>query len=378
MKSAKEAGKLDELAARVEPLKVQGDDPGASFERGRLALLALISAARGDDAAAGKSLEALRPLLEKQPLDADEWSRWPELAAGDQAVLRSELRRPALALATLLADRAEKQPASEARNRLPSTLWEVQVKNLRACAASMDGPIPGGGPPLKPVTQTTARSRGEGDPLPRWSSREGALSHQPGHADDMMYLSVPLRGKFELTCELTAPAGREVRVDYGGQVLGLKADLKNLERSQLGRPMPDVAITPPMEKVGEWYALRLAVDGGRMSVSINGRKVHESPMASECDPWLAILCRATQSGAARKIAIAGDPADPRSAQPLRPARPIGLAERRVRRDHVRRQRRLGEARRGDRRPFHRGHPGRPTGERLALQPADARGRPDHL
>ncbi len=310
VKSAKEAGKLDELAARVEPLKVQGDDPGASFERGRLALLALISAARGDDATAGKSLEALRPLLHKLPLDPDQWSRWPELAAGDQAVLRPELRRPALALATLLADRAEKEPASEARNRLPSTLWEVQVKNLRARAASTDGPIPGGGPPWKPVTQTTARSRGEGDALPLWSSREGALSHQPGHADDMMYLSVPMRGKFELTCELTAPAGREIRVVYGGQVLGLKADFKNLERSQLGRTMPDVAITPPMEKVGEWYTLRLAVDGGRMSVSINGRKVNESPMASECDPWLAILCRATQAGAARKFAIAGAPQIP--------------------------------------------------------------------
>ncbi len=41
-----------------------------------------------------------------------------------------------------------------------------------------------------------------------------------------------MRGKFELTCELTAPAGREIRVVYGGHVLGLKADLKNLERSQ--------------------------------------------------------------------------------------------------------------------------------------------------
>ncbi len=78
----------------------------------------------------------------------------------------------------------------------------------------------------------------------------------------MMYLPAPLRGKFEVDCELTAPAGREIRLVYGGQVFGLKADLKNLERAQIGRPMPDVAITPPLEKVGEWYAIRLAVDAG--------------------------------------------------------------------------------------------------------------------
>ncbi len=69
-----------------------------------------------------------------------------------------------------------------------------------------------------------------------------------------MYLPVPMRGKFDFSCELTAPAGREIRVAYGGHVLGLKADKKHLERSQIGRPMPDVAITPPIEKAAEWYA----------------------------------------------------------------------------------------------------------------------------
>jgi hypothetical protein len=321
--SAKELGKMDELASRVESLKPDADDLFNLSDRGRLALLASIHAARGDDAAAGKSIEALGPILEKLPLDLEEWARWPELVAADQAVRRPELRRPMFAMAEVLVGRAEKRPATEASNRVPSTLWETQVKHLLARATATDGPIVGGVgspvvpfssdlsvPPWKPVTQTTARSRGEGEPLPHWSFRDSALSHRPGHAEDMIYLIVPLRGKFELACELTATAGREVRVVYGGQVLGLKADLKNLERSQLGRPMPDVAITPPLEKMGEWYGLRLAVDGNRLSVSINGRKVHEAPLATECDPWVALLSPATQSGSARKITIAGSPQVP--------------------------------------------------------------------
>ena len=47
-----------------------------------------------------------------------------------------------------------------------------------------------------------------------------------------------------------------------------------------------------------------------MTVSINGRKVHEAPIAAECDPWLALLCPATQAGSARKIAISGTPQVP--------------------------------------------------------------------
>ena len=124
-------------------------------------------APRGDDPLAGGSLAALRPLVEKLPLDLDDWARWPELVAADQAVLRPALRQPAAALAGILADRAEKKPATEASNRLPSTLWEVQVKHLRA-RADRDGPA-GGVSPWKDVAQTTARSRGEGDPSPLWS-----------------------------------------------------------------------------------------------------------------------------------------------------------------------------------------------------------------
>ncbi len=137
-----------------------GRRPGASSERGRLAMLAMIAAARGDDPLAGGSLAALRPLVEKLPLDLDNWARWPELVAADRAVLRPALRQPAAALADVLSNRAEKKPATEASNRLPSTLWEVQVKHLRARADRQ--PVAGGVSPWKDVAQTTARSRRRG------------------------------------------------------------------------------------------------------------------------------------------------------------------------------------------------------------------------
>ena len=86
--------------------------------------------------------------------------------------------------------------------------------------------------------------------------------------------------------------------------------MKHLERSQFGRPLSEVAINPPLDKLAEWYPYRLVVRGGRMSSFINGRKVNETPVPADVDPWLAFVCRGSQSGAARKIAISGNPAVP--------------------------------------------------------------------
>ncbi len=130
--TAKELGKLDELAAQVEGLRLEAGDDAAASERGRRVLLVLIQIARGDDAAAAKAIEAITPILDKVPLDQPEWTRWPELVLAARAAGRPALRRQALSIAEALAVRAEKKPPTEAEKRAPSKLWEDQVKNLRA------------------------------------------------------------------------------------------------------------------------------------------------------------------------------------------------------------------------------------------------------
>ncbi|MGP0063330.1 MAG: DUF1583 domain-containing protein [Isosphaeraceae bacterium] len=320
--TAKELGKLDELSAQVEGMKLEAGDDADASERGRRALLALIQVARGDDAAASKSIEAIQPILAKLPLDQPEWTRWPELVLADRAAGRPALRRQALAIAEALAVRAEKKPTTVAEKRAPDTLWKDHVKHLVARASVLTEANPTGSSPARSfgtdpdfthwarVTQTNTRTRGTGEPIPNWTAQEGQLTHQPGHAHDMMVLAVPLRGDFQVDCELTSAAGREIGVAYAGLVLGPRADRKYLERSNLGRPMPDVTLNPPLDKLAEWYPYRLLVKGGRMSVFINGRKVHEAAAPPECDPWLALFCHAAQSGGARKFAISGDPRIP--------------------------------------------------------------------
>jgi hypothetical protein len=319
---ARSLGRLDELAAQVEQIAPVAGDNRAVNERGQHALLALIQIARGDDAAAAKSLAAIKPMLDRLPVDQPEWARWPELALAARALEQPALRRDSLALLETISAQAEKKTPTEEQRKVPSRLWQHQVRNLQARAELLarrdkgdpDAARPFGSDPETPlwarVTPARAETRGDGWPIAHWSAHEGRLTHSPGHDQDGLYLTVPLRGDFQLDCQLTSAPGREIRVAYGGLALGPKADLKHLERAPIGRPSADLALNPPLEKLTEWYPFRLVVNAGRMTALINGRKVYEAPVPAEGDPWLAFLCPALQAGGARKVAITGDPRVP--------------------------------------------------------------------
>ena len=60
-----------------------------------------------------------------------------------------------------------------------------------------------------------------------------------------------------------------------------KADLKHLDRSQFGRPLSEMAINPPLDKLAEWYPYRLVVKRGSDDV------VHQRPQGerdTRCRP----------------------------------------------------------------------------------------------
>ena len=126
----------------------------------------------------------------------------------------------------------------------------------------------------------------------------------------MMYFGVPLRGDFQIDCELTSPKGKEMRVSLGGLTIGPKDDLKGVERSHFGRALPTTSLAPPLEKLGEWYPYRLVVKGGMMTAFANGRQLAQAPFPADADPWLALLSPAASTGGARNIRISGQPTVP--------------------------------------------------------------------
>jgi hypothetical protein len=160
------------------------------------------------------------------------------------------------------------------------------------------------------VTHSRAETRGQGLPMAQWDARDGEFMHHPGHDIDMMYLSAPLRGDFQLDCEISTVPGRNIRVMYGGVGVNATALGTKLERFQLGKPASEIALTPPLGKLGDWSPFRLVVKDHRMTASLAGRQVSSTALPAECDPWLALLCRGKETGAARKITITGEPSVP--------------------------------------------------------------------
>ena len=236
-------GKLDELAKRIDTIKTppDSDASGSGNERGKLALSALIQAVRGDDAAATKALDTLKTLDDPSWIDQPEWARWPELALTARAIERPSLRAAALSLLEGMIGQHEKKTSQETKAPVTPGPWENQLYHLRARATVLSAAekqkTPGesrpiGDDPDDPtwvrVTPVTAESRGGGAPIPIWTSRDRELTHYTGHVRDLLYLSVPLTGEFQLDCELTSSPGREIQVGYGGLAIGPKADLKHL------------------------------------------------------------------------------------------------------------------------------------------------------
>jgi hypothetical protein len=309
--AAKELGKLDELVRRLAASPGAGDVDA----RGRLAFAMLIALARDDPGAASEALARIKPLVAKLPREAQEWQRWPELVAATAAVARDETRAEALALVEAMAGQL---PGEDERGPLDaiSPLWEHQVKHLLAEARGLIGVRPAARPLgdgreealwVRVVHDGSEGGLG-GEPPGAWKVRAGAFEHVPGGFTDLLYLRVPIRGEFQVDCELSAGAGRTIRLGYGGTIVGLSRDGKHVERSGFGRGLPELAVNPPVEPKGEWAQWRLIVRPGQITALVDGRQVYQTPLAVECDPWLVLSCAPGEAGSVRNLKISGAPA----------------------------------------------------------------------
>ncbi len=313
---ARALGKLDELAAKIEAIPL--DDSTA----GKQALLGLIAIARGDIPSATKSISDVTTRVSKQSTTGEIWRRWPELSLAARTAGRPELVKPARALAEAMAHQIDKNAPPEAQSSPPRETWIRQVKHLRARLDLLAQAEQGASGSTRPfgadsesgpwarVSHTRSQTRGEAYPIVHWKIADKEMTHYPGHDRDLLYLSVPLRGDFQLDCELSSGPFRMIRAAYGGLAVGPKLELKSLDRSQFGRPQPDVPLSPPIDKLGEWFAFRLASKGGRVTAFVNGRKIHEAAAPADSDPWVTILSQGMEMGTVRKFALTGNPQVP--------------------------------------------------------------------
>lgn len=315
---AAELKKLPELEQQAQSAPVQTPTDA----RSQRAFLALLALARGDTTAAGKLLQQMPEHLAEVPADASEPERWPELVAASEALRVPALIDPSLALleqmAAQIAQPAEPKAVPERTGG--AAQWERRLLALRNHARLLKSGKSGGTnlglAQWSPVLHGTAESHGRGAAIPEWTRDQHEVRHFAGHAHDLLYFQVPLRGNFEISAQFAARTakpgenGGALQLAYAATRLGLRDDRKRVEIGRFGVSDGDAAIEPPLPELKEWYDYRLVVQDGKSAAYIDGRQIHEQPLPPNADPWLALYSSAAGTGAVRNLRISGAPTIP--------------------------------------------------------------------
>jgi len=314
--AANEVGKLDDLCARLGKAAFGSEDE--LDKRARLALRAAAFATKGDDGAAAADLSELLPHVAGMKVDALGRERWPVLVAALGA-----LERPALL--------AKVAPLVEAANKnLEDAIIQEKVFDerewwmlvFRDVLASLElKRLPDSGRwttaasrfvhwTPAPGTDISARSSGGG--VGRWVLRAGAVVHLPGCDQDCLILNTPLRGNFEVTCDLTTQRWHDMHVRYGSRQFDLQPDRKHykLNVGMLGSPRESTIIPPLPAAKGDAYLFRIALKDGWFRAYVDGRELAAERIGDNPEPWLMLHGPSLNVGELRNLRITGKPSVP--------------------------------------------------------------------
>jgi hypothetical protein len=313
--AAKEANKLDDLAARIE--KFSPPLANDLEQRGKTAMLAAVRSAQGKIDQARILLDTLTAVAKQMPLDLEVGKRWPEFIAASATLSIPAVRPKALALLNAMVERLQ-QSAGQNKQFPNRDEWTGWVRNLRGQALALSLPEdirrPYGSDPnlayWSPVNQVHAWTRGPGRRVPHWVVQGSEVKHFPGYQEDYLCLNVPLTGDFTMECELTSFGWREAHVAYAGVRFDFMYDKKSYFLHVLSRGGPKRPIDPPFAKIADWYKYKLEVKDGRYTVYIEDRKILSEPLDFGFDPWLLLQANVNCTAGIRNIKFTGSPKVP--------------------------------------------------------------------
>lgn len=300
---AKLTGQLGDLRKRVaqwQPL-VQRDG-----ELSRAAMLTLIDIALVDEAAAVKSAEEL---LQAAMANSAKAGPTPAELLVFTHGLKFDFLREAIAAGS------ERYIAwmNAAFSRSPFHRHFKSVRSqLRAFQLiALEKPtVPLAVQPVKQwsvVSRSRAKSRGMGCPVSEWDYQPGFVQNVASHDEDYLYFRVPLRGNFEVECDVTGFGWMDSHLMFGGLWVAPVYTHSGYDLGNFRMTQPRVAFSPPMTKTKEWIHYRTVVRDRVISTYFNGRLMRQGMVTRDHDPWLAIRSSPRHDGAVRNLRITGQP-----------------------------------------------------------------------
>ena len=301
VEAAEASGKLDELLNHLETV------PENNFlsQKNRAALIVMVYSRQGDQQKAIEELERFCK-LSLQPQSDDNISRASEMVVSEAC---QKLPGAAELLLSTIENIVTRH--KQANSYVP---WYRQVRSRQSLysgvarkAASEKIPSASLWASAPAVSQFT---RGTGIPASQWVQSSGRVANIVSHGDDYLYFAIPMRGEFQLECDVSAFNWAEARPCVAAQWVSPVYDHKNYELGNLRVTHQWRPIAPPLTRTFESLHMRSGVTEQQITTTVNGRVIHQHELPANHDPWVALRSGAMQEGWASNVRITGTPEIP--------------------------------------------------------------------
>ena len=292
---AKETGKLDELTEAVNKIDMPEKKTAEKY-REVYALKSLLAIANEDDESARANMKEIYASVVELEKEAKEnktnaqYSRYPFYLTAWFAA-----ERPALAGSTRSF---QKKCSSSYSQKILGRIERFAETNEAAQA--------------RPLTQWTAipGSLYRSSSLDQWRlAGDGLLDRLPGEASTPLYFQSPLKGKFEITADVSNRSGNQCWLDYGGYAIlpGEKNHSQRIASGGNGNLKAKKKV-PRLESVVNY---RIAVDGKVVETYVNDVRVSRHEFKEAPEPWFTLATKnSTSRPILRNVRITGKPEIP--------------------------------------------------------------------
>lgn len=301
---ARKLDKLRQLQRRLE----QWDPADTDSHLNRQAMFTLIAFAEETPEHARQELDRLLEMTDQRP--AELGPSIAELLVLHEARHLDELD---YSLADVMHRYRPWVTATYLRSPLKRQTLAILTRLQAKLSSATTGATPVAQHPMKQwsaVTRATAATRGQGNPNARWDFHVGHVENVASHDEDYLYFNTPLRGNFEVECDVSGFDWRDSHLMVAGEWVAPVYTRSDYDRGNFLRSLGRVKFTPKMTKVDEWIHYRTVVRDGTATTYFNGRRIHERRLTAEHDPWIAIRSSWRHDGAVRDLRITGTPEIP--------------------------------------------------------------------
>jgi hypothetical protein len=299
---ARELNRLAGLRATVEQLPVS---------REQLALLALVALEAGDLVLASRSVEEFFKLLPDdvpESLDA----MWPETLLVWRALSRSQTNGSIGEVISLLHEQRTRRSQPSGIDFWHSHIYGLMNRHDLLINESEANSTPTYEQSLDWISavRERARSRGAGTASAVWvRNKANELHHVAGHQEEFLLYPSPLRGDFDISCQVGGYG--QTQVLFGGEFAGISSSATVLESGSFRRgTWSRKEVAPAFSLPDQWVNFCVSVRDDVCNMTLNGRLVRSDILPPHSDPWFGIHSWYRNNGRVRDVRISGSPIVP--------------------------------------------------------------------